>query len=98
MGNRKVYLDGHIDVPLERIAAVTAGLAEHVALTRAEPGCLSFEVLPSATVAGRFMVSEVFSDQAAFEAHQQRARQSPWFALTEGIVRDYTIRSGGEAL
>jgi quinol monooxygenase YgiN len=45
-------------------------------------------------VPGRFLVSEVFSDRAAFDAHQERTRNSDWFAVTAGIPRDYTIRSG----
>jgi quinol monooxygenase YgiN len=91
----KIYLDGHIDVPAERMADVSAALPAHVALTRAETGCLSFNVTPCTTVPGRFLVSEVFSDRAAFDAHQERTRNSDWFAVTEGIPRDYTIRSGG---
>jgi quinol monooxygenase YgiN len=91
----KIYLDGHIDVPAERMADVSAALPAHVALTRAETGCLSFNVTPCTTVPGRFLVSEVFADRAAFDAHQERTRNSDWFAVTEGIPRDYTIRSGG---
>lgn len=90
----KIYLDGHIDVPTERMAAVSAALADHIALTRAEPGCLKFEVTPCSAVSGRFLVSEIFTDQSAFDAHQNRTRASSWFRVTEGIARDYTIRSG----
>ncbi len=94
--DQKVYLDGHIDVPAERLAAVEGALPAHIALTRAEAGCISFEVVASATVEGRFMVTEVFVDQAAFEAHQQRTKSSDWFKVTEGIPRAYSIRVGDE--
>lgn len=94
MNTENIYLDGHIDVPTERLADVTAALPAHVALTRAEAGCLSFNVTPCATVPGRFLVSEVFSDRTAFDVHQERTRNSDWFAVTAGIPRDYTIRSG----
>jgi len=40
----KVFLNGHIDVPQERLAEVEAALPLHIELTRAEPGCLSFQV------------------------------------------------------
>ncbi|MVA24613.1 putative quinol monooxygenase [Agrobacterium vitis] len=92
----KVFLDGHIDVPEGRLAAVKAALPLHIELTRAEPGCLSFSVTPCPDVAGRFLVSEVFADQAAFEAHQSRNRASAWFAVTQGIARDYQIRTQGD--
>ncbi|MDO1581343.1 putative quinol monooxygenase [Rhizobium oryzicola] len=92
MQTKRVYLDGHIDVPAERLEAVTAALPQHIALTRAEAGCLKFEVVPSETVAGRFLVSEVFTDQEAFDAHQARTKASEWFQVTAGIPRDYSIR------
>jgi quinol monooxygenase YgiN len=92
----RIFLDGYIDVPPDRLDAVTAALPAHIALTRAEPGCLSFSVEPDADIAGRFTVSEVFIDQAAFDAHQDRMRSSEWFAVTKGIPRDYVIRKASE--
>ena len=92
MQTKRVYLDGHIDVPADRLEAVKAALPQHIALTRAEVGCLKFEVVPSETVAGRLLVSEVFTDQAAFDVHQARTKASEWFQVTAGIPRDYSIR------
>jgi quinol monooxygenase YgiN len=92
MTEAKVYLDGHIDVPKTRLDAVAAALPAHLALTRAEPGCLSFNVTPCTEVAGRFLVSEAFANQAAFDAHQARTKASEWFEVTAGIPRDYKIR------
>ncbi|WP_171099426.1 putative quinol monooxygenase [Ruegeria sp. HKCCD7255] len=94
MSEGKVYLTGHILVPADRVEAVRAALPEHIELTRAEPGCLSFEVVEDADNPGQFNVSEVFENQAAFEAHQRRAQASPWFKVTEGIPRDFKITSG----
>lgn len=94
MPDDKIYLNGHIDVPADRRDAVAQALPHHIALTRAEPGCLSFDVTPSEDIAGRYLVSEVFSDQASFDAHQQRTKSSSWFTVTQGIPRDYTIRKG----
>ncbi|MGG7517286.1 putative quinol monooxygenase [Allorhizobium undicola] len=79
-------------MPEDRLAAVTAALPLHIELTRAEPGCLSFSVTLSNDAAGRFLVSEVFTDQAAFDHHQARTKASAWFKVTEGIPRDYVIR------
>jgi quinol monooxygenase YgiN len=93
----RIFLDGPIDVPPERLEEVRATLPEHIRLTLAEPGCLSFQVSESGSVAGRFEVSEVFVDRAAFDAHQQRAKASAWFEVTAGIPRDYAIRVGSEA-
>ncbi len=92
MADTKIYLDGHIDVPQDRLEAVKAALPVHIAHTRAEAGCLSFSVEPCPDVAGRFLVSEVFINQAAFDAHQARTKASSWFQVTAGIPRDYKIR------
>jgi len=74
---------------------VRAHLDAHIALTRAEPGCLSFEVTPTDTD-GVWRVSERFIDEAAFNAHQRRVVSSAWGQATAGIPRSYVIR--GRAL
>lgn len=89
----RVFLDGYMEVPPERRAAVTRALPDHIALTRAEPGCLAFDVTPSPDHPGRFLVSEIFANQAAFEAHQVRAKASAWAEVTAGLPRHYTIRT-----
>ncbi|MBO9400814.1 antibiotic biosynthesis monooxygenase [Shimia sp. R9_3] len=86
-----IRLTGHIDVPSERQEAVAAALPAHIALTRAEPGCLSFDVTQDPANAGRYNFSELFVDQAAFDAHQARASASDWAAVTAGIPRHYQI-------
>jgi quinol monooxygenase YgiN len=89
----RVFLDGYIEVPPDRLAAVTRALPDHIALTRAEPGCLAFSVTPSSDHPDRFLVSEIFADQAAFDAHQRRAKASAWAEVTAGLPRRYTIRT-----
>ncbi len=91
MSATPVILTGHIDVPAGRLAAIRSALPEHTRLTRAEPGCLSFEVTESATLRGRFDVSERFSDAASFEAHQARVKASDWGRISAGIPRSYTV-------
>jgi quinol monooxygenase YgiN len=76
---------------LEEADRVAVMLAEHARLTRAEPGCLVFEVLRSMSDPVRFAVREVFASHADFEAHQVRARASPWGRSTRGIPRDYVL-------
>ena len=71
-------------------ALVAAHLPEHIRLTRAEPGCISFEVRQSADPLV-WDVAEVFSGRAAFEAHQARAAASAWGQATKGIERRYVI-------
>ena len=86
-----VQLTGHMDVPLERIKDVTKALVDHIALTRAETGCISFEVTPCPDINGRFLVAETFENRAAFDHHQARTKASVWANITAGLPREYTI-------
>jgi quinol monooxygenase YgiN len=70
-------------------------LPEHIRLTRAEPGCLKFNVVASSTVADAWELDEAFADRAAFEAHQARTRASTWGRETTHIERDFTVSEAG---
>ena len=85
-----ITVTGHIDVPPDRLAAVRDAAPEHIRLTRAEPGCLKFDMTEGAD--GRFHVDEAFTDPAAFEAHQTRNRDSHWWQVTQGIPRHFDIK------
>ena len=69
---------------------VAEHLPLHVALTRAEAGCLSFEVTRTSDPLV-WDVDEYFVDEVAFVAHQQRAAASEWGSTTQGIERRYTV-------
>ena len=89
--NRKIHLNGYIEVPVERLGAVRAALPEHIRLTRAETGCIRFDITSSPGHSGRFDVSEVFIDQASFDFHQSRTATSNWAKITDGIPRHFKI-------
>ncbi|MBD7956404.1 antibiotic biosynthesis monooxygenase [Microbacterium sp. Sa4CUA7] len=72
-------------------ALVREHLPRHVALTRAEPGCLAFDVAPTGEP-GVWDVAERFRDETSFRAHQERVAASEWGAHTAGIERRYTVR------
>lgn len=71
-------------------ARVRAHLPEHIRLTRAEPGCLRFDVVETADPLV-WQVDETFADRAAFDAHQARTRASRWAQETAGIARDFRV-------
>jgi quinol monooxygenase YgiN len=79
----------------EERAAVMAHMADHIRLTRAEPACLSFDIAETDDPMV-FEVMEAFRDRAGFDAHQARTRDSPWFAATRGILRDFRIEEVGD--
>lgn len=75
----------------EEVAVVQRHLPQHIDLTRAEPGCISFEVNQTDD---RYVwqVDERFVDRAALDAHQARVAASKWGEVTAGIERRYSIR------
>lgn len=78
----------------EDAALVTALLPTHIALSRAEPGCLTFNVdLTSDPLVWR--LDETFTNRTAFEAHQARTRASDWFRATAHIARDFQVSEIG---
>ncbi len=91
-----IKLTGYIDVPSDRRETVAEALPRHIALTRAEAGCLSFEVTEDAKLSGRYHVAERFVDRAAFDAHQTRTKASVWATVTDGLPRQYQIEDLSE--
>lgn len=89
--SREIRLAGElICASNEEAEIVERHLPRHIELTRAEPGCLHFEVLP--TPGGRvWTVEECFGDGAAFGAHQRRVEHSEWGQVTAGIEWSYTV-------
>lgn len=86
-----ITLNGHlICTSADEVALICAYLPDHIRLSRAEAGCLSFEVTQTADPLV-WTVRETFTDQVAFDTHQARTRASDWFQATASIRRNYTI-------
>lgn len=74
----------------DEAAVVVEHLAQHVKLTRAEPGCLLFGVTATADPMV-WMVAEHFANEHAFKLHQERVACSDWGRVTAGIERRFSI-------
>lgn len=86
-----IRLEGHLRcATAEEARRVARHLPDHHAATRAEPGCLAFEVeLTGDPLVWR--VSERFRSREDFEAHQRRSAETAWSEATRGITRDYHV-------
>ena len=91
-----VTLTGYIIVPENELEAVKSELPVHIALTRDEPGCISFDVVQSDSNPCRFDVAENFESRSAFEAHQTRVKDSHWGKVTVNVERHYEITEQDE--
>lgn len=94
----KIILKGYIVVPEEDLRAVTRELGRHVELTRAEDGCLVFEVTQDASSKHVFEVYEEFRDEKSFRQHQHRVRESKWGSITANVERHYEVRAVDEKM
>lgn len=88
----KVILSGYIQVPHHDRQSVKEALPTHIANTRAEKGCLRFEVTESAEEEGKFIVYEEFESDEAFQFHQKRTKASEWGERTKNISRHYRVQ------
>ena len=86
-----VRLTGLLVCADEHDAALVAELLPaHLAATRAETGCVAFEVRPTSDPLV-WEVAEEFTDAAAFARHQERASASPWGRRTAHVERRYVV-------
>ncbi|AJE46941.1 putative quinol monooxygenase [Celeribacter indicus] len=85
----KIVLTGTLSCAPDEVEGVLALLPDHIRQSRAEPGCLDFELWQDELTPTEFHVSEVFRDEAAFEAHQERMRGSDWGRVTAHMRRDF---------
>ena len=65
-------------------------LPDHIRLSRAEPGCIAFNVTQTVDPLV-WVLDETYTDRTAFEAHQTRNRASVWWAMSQKIIRDFDI-------
>jgi quinol monooxygenase YgiN len=86
-----VRVSGHLRCAPDEIAMVRDALPEHIRLSRAEPGCLSFEVTQDGGDPCRWNLAESFRDMAAFEAHRARTAASDWGRRTARLHRDIRV-------
>ena len=86
-----IVLKGYIEIPIAELEIVTAALEVHKKLTRAEPGCLKFNIRPDRDILGRYTVYEKFASQDAFTAHQERVKASEWGRISANVERHYEI-------
>ena len=83
----QVALSGQITcADMGQLMALLTHVEAHVAASRAEPGCLFFEIAQTDDPLV-WRVEELFRDAAALEAHRARTKASPWAAATSGIPR-----------
>lgn len=88
----KVIVSGQIYVPLASLEQLRPAIATHVDLSRAEAGCLAFNLEENRDEPGRFDLYEEFVDSEAFEVHKRRTADSQWGTLGQDVQKDFEVR------
>ncbi|NQZ20861.1 MAG: antibiotic biosynthesis monooxygenase [Colwellia sp.] len=87
----EITLQGHIIVPDADLDTVKSELLIHTKLTKQETGCLLFNVTVDKNNPNKFDVYEKFVNQAAFDIHQNRVKNSNWGKVTHRVKRHYQV-------
>jgi quinol monooxygenase YgiN len=91
LDDKQVVLKGVLIAGADDHAIINAHLEAHIHLSRAESGCLAFDVVQDMKDQTRYRVSETFANRAAFESHQRRVKTSTWGRATAHMRREYQI-------
>ena len=72
---------------LEQLKIVLDYLPAHIAASRAEPGCLFFDITQSDDPL-IWRVEELYTDESALQAHKARTKASLWAEKSAALTRD----------
>lgn len=87
-----VYVIARVQARAEHRTEVETELRRMVAATRAEPGCLRYDLFADLDGGAGFSLVEAYADQAALEAHRDsahyqayRSRAADWLAAPTAV-------------
>ncbi len=88
----RVIARGTITCPADKRSAIVPAMKDHIRLSRAEPGCIQFDITASPSVPDTFVVTEEFANRAAFDAHTNRTRASDWWGISQHLPRQIIVQ------
>jgi quinol monooxygenase YgiN len=91
----KVAVTGHVAMTRDEFADLESAFAEHVALSRPEPGCERFEFGFRDGPPSGIHVDELYRDRCAFEAHKEGTSGSESGRVGAHLARCITVRDAG---
>jgi len=83
----------HIHIKQDRIAAFQAATLENGRNSRQEPGVIRFDFLQQNDDPARFVLIEVYRDQAAVAAHKETAHYHAWIAAVDDMFAEPRTRA-----
>jgi len=83
----------NIHIKADRIEAFRAATMENARNSRQEPGIARFDFLQQADDPSRFILIEVYRDQAATVAHKETAHYHAWLAAVDDMFAEPRTRA-----
>lgn len=83
----------NIHVKADRIEAFREAIVENGHHSRQEPGIARFDVLQQADDPSRFVLYEVYRDQAATVAHKETAHYHAWLKKVDDMFAEPRTRA-----
>ena len=81
----------NIHVKPEHVEQVKAELLKLIPITRAEEGCIQYDLHQSNDKPAHFMFFENWSSRALWQTHMNAPHLSAYMAATEGLVAEFTV-------
>lgn len=81
-----VHVMAHVEARPEAVDAVRSVFDALLAPSRAEPGCVDYQVFEDSTQPGRFVTVERWADGAAFDAHMASTHVAAAFAAAQDLL------------
>lgn len=87
-----VILNIYIHVKSDHVDAFKAATIENAYHSRKEPGVIRFDVLQQSDDATRFMLHEVYRDEAAHAAHRETPHYKAWVEKAGDVMAEPRTR------
>jgi quinol monooxygenase YgiN len=87
----KLTIVAHITAKAEKIDLVQSELAKLIEITRAEDGCLQYDLHQDNENPAHFMFYENWESRELWQAHMGNQHLQDYLAATEGAVEEFVL-------
>ena len=87
----KLTIVAHIRAKSERIDFVKAELLKLIDITRAEKGCINYDLHQDNDNSAHFLFYENWESRELWQTHMNNKHLQDYIAATEGSVEDFTL-------
>lgn len=91
MASQKLTIVANIHAKSDKIDLVKAELLKLIEITRAEAGCINYDLHQDNANPAHFMFYENWETRDLWQAHMGAQHLADYLAATEGSVDDFTV-------